>query len=158
VEVDWRKLKYAARPHSTRKNFILPDSCSATRCTGTVCEPKCVCLCSILVNQTRFDSIRLDNVKCTRSLTRPRCRSEDIMKIYLTETCSLGMDWIHFAQDRGQRRAAVNTVMYTHKMCGISSSSRTLHLPTRNYPSTNLIKIFEVDVRDSYSTNEFIDK
>jgi hypothetical protein len=46
-----------------------------------------------------------------RPLGRPRRRWEDNIKMNLRETGSGGMDWIDLAQDRGQWRALVNTVM-----------------------------------------------
>jgi hypothetical protein len=44
-----------------------------------------------------------------RPLGKPRCRWVDNIKIGLREWD--GMDWIDLAQDRGQCRALVNTVM-----------------------------------------------
>jgi hypothetical protein len=49
--------------------------------------------------------------ECNRPLGRPRCRWEDNIKLYLRE---IGIDvenWIRLAQNRGQWRAFVNTVM-----------------------------------------------
>jgi hypothetical protein len=45
-----------------------------------------------------------------RPLERPRCRSEDNIKISLNQV-GWGMDWINLAQDRDRWRAVVNTVM-----------------------------------------------
>jgi hypothetical protein len=44
-------------------------------------------------------------------LGRPRCRWAYIIKIDRREIEWDGMDWIDLAQDRGQWRALVNTVM-----------------------------------------------
>jgi hypothetical protein len=41
----------------------------------------------------------------------PRLRWKDNIKMGLRETGWGGMDWIHLAQDRGQWRALVHTVM-----------------------------------------------
>jgi hypothetical protein len=46
-----------------------------------------------------------------RPLGRPRRRWVDNIKIYLREIGWDGVDWIDLAQDRGQWRALVNTVM-----------------------------------------------
>jgi hypothetical protein len=46
-----------------------------------------------------------------RSLVRPRHRWVDNIKMNLREIRWDGMDWIELAQDRGQWRALVNTVM-----------------------------------------------
>jgi hypothetical protein len=46
-----------------------------------------------------------------RPLVRPRHRWVDNIKIELREIGWDGMDWIDLAQDRGQWRALVNTVM-----------------------------------------------
>jgi hypothetical protein len=46
-----------------------------------------------------------------KSLGKPRRRWEDNIKIDLREIGWSGMDWIDLAQDRGQWRALVNTVM-----------------------------------------------
>jgi hypothetical protein len=46
-----------------------------------------------------------------RPLGRPRRRWEDNIRIDLREIGWGGVDWIDLAQDRGQWRAAVNTVM-----------------------------------------------
>jgi hypothetical protein len=46
-----------------------------------------------------------------RPLGRPRHRWEGNIRVDLGETGWGGMDWIHLAQDRGQWRALVNTVM-----------------------------------------------
>jgi hypothetical protein len=46
-----------------------------------------------------------------RPLGRPRRRWEDNIRMDLREIGWGGMDWIHLAQDRDQRRAVVNTVM-----------------------------------------------
>jgi hypothetical protein len=46
-----------------------------------------------------------------RSLGRPRRRWEENIKTDLREIGCGGMDWIDLAQDRGQQRALVNTVM-----------------------------------------------
>jgi hypothetical protein len=48
-----------------------------------------------------------------RPLGRPRrrCTREDNIRIDLGEIGWGGMDWINLAQDRGQWRALVNTVM-----------------------------------------------
>jgi hypothetical protein len=47
----------------------------------------------------------------TTPLERPRRRLEDNIKTDLREIGWGGMDWIDLAQDRGQWRALVNTVM-----------------------------------------------
>jgi hypothetical protein len=46
-----------------------------------------------------------------RPLGRPRRRWVDNIKIYLGEIRWDGVDWIDLAQDSGQWRALVNTVM-----------------------------------------------
>jgi hypothetical protein len=46
-----------------------------------------------------------------RSLGRPRCRSVDNIKMDIREIEWDGMGWIELAQDMGQWRAFVNTVM-----------------------------------------------
>jgi hypothetical protein len=46
-----------------------------------------------------------------RPLGRPRPRWVDNIKMDLRERRWGGMDWIYVAQDRGQWRALVNTVM-----------------------------------------------
>jgi hypothetical protein len=46
-----------------------------------------------------------------RPLGRPRRRYMDNNKMYLRDIGWGGVDWIHLSQDRGQRRAFVNTVM-----------------------------------------------
>jgi hypothetical protein len=46
-----------------------------------------------------------------RPLGRPRCRWVDNTKMGVRETGWGGIDWIDLAQDRGQWRALVNTVM-----------------------------------------------
>jgi hypothetical protein len=46
-----------------------------------------------------------------RPLGRPRRRWADKLKIYLREIVKAVMDWIDVAQDRGQWRALVSTVM-----------------------------------------------
>jgi hypothetical protein len=46
-----------------------------------------------------------------RPLRRHRRRWENNIKIGIREIGCDGMDWIHLAQDRDQRRALVNTVM-----------------------------------------------
>jgi hypothetical protein len=46
-----------------------------------------------------------------RPLRRPRCRWVDNIKIHLRQIGWDGVDWIDLAQDRGQWRALVNTVM-----------------------------------------------
>jgi hypothetical protein len=46
-----------------------------------------------------------------RPIRRPKRRWEDNIKIDLREIGWDGMKWIHLAQDRGQWRALVNTVM-----------------------------------------------
>jgi hypothetical protein len=46
-----------------------------------------------------------------RPLGRPRRRREDNTEIDLREVGRGGMDWIDLAQDRGQWRALVKTVM-----------------------------------------------
>jgi hypothetical protein len=45
-----------------------------------------------------------------RPLGRPRRRWEDNIRMDIREI-GLGVDWIHLAQDKDQRRALVNTVM-----------------------------------------------
>jgi hypothetical protein len=45
------------------------------------------------------------------TLGRPRRRWVDNIKMAVREIGWDGMDWIDLAQDRGQRRALVNTVM-----------------------------------------------
>jgi hypothetical protein len=45
-----------------------------------------------------------------RPLLRPKSTSENNIKMDLTENGWGGMDWIHLAQDRDQRRALVKTV------------------------------------------------
>jgi hypothetical protein len=46
-----------------------------------------------------------------RPLGRPRHRWEDNIRMNHREIGWGGMDWIHLAQDRGQWRPLVNTVM-----------------------------------------------
>jgi hypothetical protein len=46
-----------------------------------------------------------------RPLTRPRCRWEDNIRMYLRKIGWEGVDWMHLAQDRDQWQALVNTVM-----------------------------------------------
>jgi hypothetical protein len=46
-----------------------------------------------------------------RPLGRPRCRWDDNIKVDLREIGWGVMDWIALAQDRGQWRHVVNTVM-----------------------------------------------
>jgi hypothetical protein len=58
-----------------------------------------------------------------RPLERPRRRCVDNIKIDLREIGCDGMDRIDLAQDRGQWRALVNTVMelrFFHKILGSS--------------------------------------
>jgi hypothetical protein len=50
-------------------------------------------------------------MKETIKKKRSRCRWEDNIKTDLREIGWGGMDWIHVAQDRDQRRALVNMVM-----------------------------------------------
>jgi hypothetical protein len=50
---------------------------------------------------------RWENQK-ERSLRRPRCRCEDIIKMYLREIGQGGMDWTYLAQDRDQWRALIS--------------------------------------------------
>jgi len=45
-----------------------------------------------------------------RSLGRPRCRWEDIIKMDLQKMVSVGLDWINLAKDRGSWWA-VNVVV-----------------------------------------------
>jgi hypothetical protein len=47
-----------------------------------------------------------------RPLGRPRCRSEDKIKMDLREIGFGDVDWIHLAQDRDTWQALVNMVMY----------------------------------------------
>jgi hypothetical protein len=47
----------------------------------------------------------------TKLIGRPRCGWEDNIKMDFKETIWGGMDCIHLAQDRDQRRVLVNTVM-----------------------------------------------
>jgi hypothetical protein len=42
--------------------------------------------------------ILIDMPEGKRTLGRPRRRWEDTIKIYLSETCLEGVDWIHLAQ------------------------------------------------------------
>jgi hypothetical protein len=46
-----------------------------------------------------------------RPLRRPRHRREDNIKMGLREIEWEGVDWVHVAEERNQRRAHVNTVM-----------------------------------------------
>jgi hypothetical protein len=46
-----------------------------------------------------------------RPIRRQRCRWVDNIKMDLREIGWNGMDWVDLAQDRGQWRALVNTVM-----------------------------------------------
>jgi hypothetical protein len=46
-----------------------------------------------------------------RSHRRPRRRWEDYIRMDLREVGWEGVDWIHLAQDRGQWRAVLGTVM-----------------------------------------------
>jgi hypothetical protein len=46
-----------------------------------------------------------------RSLGKPTCRWVDNIKMNLTDIGWGGMEWIELAQDRGQCKALVNTVM-----------------------------------------------
>jgi hypothetical protein len=46
-----------------------------------------------------------------RPLGRPRCRWEDVIRMDLSEIGWGSIDWIQLAQDRGQWRDVVNTVM-----------------------------------------------
>jgi hypothetical protein len=55
--------------------------------------------------------ISVGKPKGKRPLGRPTCRWEDNVKVDLRETRWSGMDWIDLAQNRGQWRALVNTVM-----------------------------------------------
>ena len=57
-----------------------------------------------------------------RPLGRPRRRWEDNIKMDLQEVGGSCGDWMELAQDRGRRRALVNTVMNLRvpKMRGIS--------------------------------------
>jgi hypothetical protein len=52
--------------------------------------------------------ILVGNSEGLRSLERPRHRWEDNIRMDLRE----GVDCMHLAQDRDQRRALINTVMY----------------------------------------------
>jgi hypothetical protein len=49
--------------------------------------------------------------KGKRSLGRPRCRSEDNIKMDLREIRIDGANWIHLAEDRVQWQACVNMVV-----------------------------------------------
>jgi hypothetical protein len=55
--------------------------------------------------------ILVGNLEGKRPLGRPRRRWGDNIKIDLREIGWVGMDWIDLAQDRGQWRALVNTIM-----------------------------------------------
>jgi hypothetical protein len=46
-----------------------------------------------------------------RSLRIPRCRWVDNIKMYLREIGWSGVGWIDLAQERGEWRALVNTIM-----------------------------------------------
>jgi hypothetical protein len=46
-----------------------------------------------------------------RPLRIPRRRREDNITMFLKEIGREGVDWIHVAQDRGQWRACVKTIM-----------------------------------------------
>ena len=46
-----------------------------------------------------------------RTLTRPRCRWEDNIKMDLQEVGCVGMDWIELAQDRDRWWACTNVVL-----------------------------------------------
>jgi hypothetical protein len=46
-----------------------------------------------------------------RPLGRRRCRWEDNIRIDLREIGWEVVEWFHLVQDRGQRRAFVNTIM-----------------------------------------------
>jgi hypothetical protein len=50
--------------------------------------------------------------KGNRPFGRPRCSSEDTIKMDLQEVGCVGMDWIELAEDREKWRAVVNGVMY----------------------------------------------
>jgi hypothetical protein len=56
-------------------------------------------------------SILVGKPEGKRPLGRPRRRWVDNIEIDLREIGWDGMDWIELAQDRGQWRALVNTVM-----------------------------------------------
>jgi hypothetical protein len=49
--------------------------------------------------------------KRNRPLGRPRCRREDVIRIYLRETGWGVVDWIRLAQDRDRWRAVVSTMV-----------------------------------------------
>jgi hypothetical protein len=55
--------------------------------------------------------ISVEKPEGKRPLGRSRHRWEDNIRMDLREIGWGGMDWIHLAQDRGQWRALVNTVM-----------------------------------------------
>jgi hypothetical protein len=46
-----------------------------------------------------------------KELARSRSRWDDDNRMYLREIGCEGVDWIHLAQDKDQRRAFVNTAM-----------------------------------------------
>jgi hypothetical protein len=47
-----------------------------------------------------------------RPIGRPRRRSEDNIRMNLTEIIWEGVDWMHLAQGRDQWQALMNAVMY----------------------------------------------
>jgi hypothetical protein len=46
-----------------------------------------------------------------RPLLRPKCRWDDNVRMDVREVEWEGVDWMHLAWDRNQRRAVVKTVM-----------------------------------------------
>jgi hypothetical protein len=56
-------------------------------------------------------SISSGEPEVKRLFERPRRRWENNIRMDLTKIEWEGVDWIHLAQDRGQWRALVNTVM-----------------------------------------------
>jgi hypothetical protein len=57
----------------------------------------------------KWNAYRIFGEKARRNETIRKRRWEDNIKMDLRETDWDGMNWIHLAQDRDQRRALVNT-------------------------------------------------
>jgi hypothetical protein len=67
--------------------------------------------CGMHEGEKNVYRILVENLQGKIPPARPRHRWENNIKIDLRKVGSGDMDWIHLAQDRGQWRTLVNTVM-----------------------------------------------